>query len=61
MRLIAADQLMAYRYEGFWRPMDTLRDRQVLEDLVDQGVMPWRMPSPSDPVLNAKDSYRAFP
>lgn len=42
-RLIKADQLMAYRYEGFWRPMDTLRDRQVLEDMVDQGRMPWRL------------------
>ncbi len=27
---------------GFWRSMDTLRDRQVLEDLVEQGEMPWR-------------------
>jgi glucose-1-phosphate cytidylyltransferase len=42
-RLIEADQLMAYRHEGFWRPMDTLKDRQVLEDLVDNGTMPWRL------------------
>jgi glucose-1-phosphate cytidylyltransferase len=41
-RLIADDQLMAMKYEGFWRSMDTLRDRQVLEDMVDQGRMPWR-------------------
>jgi glucose-1-phosphate cytidylyltransferase len=40
-RLIAEDQLMAYKYEGFWRAMDTLRDRQVLEDLVEHGKMPW--------------------
>ena len=36
-RLIAANQLMAYRYEGFWRAMDTLRDRQLLEELVERG------------------------
>jgi glucose-1-phosphate cytidylyltransferase len=41
-RLIADDQLLAYRHESFWRSMDTLRDRQVLEDLVERGEMPWR-------------------
>jgi glucose-1-phosphate cytidylyltransferase len=42
-RLIAADQLLAYKYEGFWRSMDTLRDKQVLEDIVERGTMPWRL------------------
>ena len=42
-RLIAADALMAYKYEGFWRAMDTLKDRQILEDMVEQGTMPWRL------------------
>ena len=41
-RLIAEGQLMAYKHEGFWRAMDTLRDRQILEDMVEQGNMPWR-------------------
>jgi glucose-1-phosphate cytidylyltransferase len=41
-RLIESRQLMAYRYEGFWRAMDTLRDRQVLEDMVEKGNIPWR-------------------
>ena len=41
-RLIAADQLMGFKHQGFWRSMDTLRDRQVLEDMVEQGRMPWR-------------------
>jgi glucose-1-phosphate cytidylyltransferase len=40
-RLIDADQLMAFKHEGFWRSMDTLRDRQILEDLVEKGDMPW--------------------
>ena len=47
-RLIEADQLMAFRHEGFWRPMDTLKDRQVLEDLVDKGTMPWRPMAPAN-------------
>jgi glucose-1-phosphate cytidylyltransferase len=41
-RLIAEDQLMAIKHEGFWRSMDTLKDKQVLEDMVEQGKMPWR-------------------
>ena len=40
-RLIEANELLAYRHEGFWRPMDTLKDKQVLEDLVEQGKTPW--------------------
>jgi len=32
---------MAFRHEGFWRPMDTLKDKQILEDLVEKGTMPW--------------------
>lgn len=42
-RLIEANQLMAYKYDGFWRSMDTLKDRQVLEDMVEQGRTPWRL------------------
>ena len=40
-RLIEDDQLLAYKHHGFWRAMDTLRDRQVLEEMVEQGTMPW--------------------
>ena len=42
-RLIKEDQLEAYKHEGFWRAMDTLKDRQVLEDMVEQGKLPWRV------------------
>jgi glucose-1-phosphate cytidylyltransferase len=42
-RLIDADQLLAFKYTGFWRAMDTLRDRQALEDMVEHGRMPWRL------------------
>jgi glucose-1-phosphate cytidylyltransferase len=41
-RLIEQGQLMAYKYEGFWRAMDTLRDRQVLEEMIEHGDMPWQ-------------------
>jgi glucose-1-phosphate cytidylyltransferase len=41
-RLIKTGDLMAYKYEGFWRAMDTLRDRQVLEEMVERGETPWR-------------------
>jgi glucose-1-phosphate cytidylyltransferase len=44
-RLIKEGRLMAYKYEGFWRAMDTLRDRQVLEEMVERGEMPWRLKS----------------
>jgi glucose-1-phosphate cytidylyltransferase len=44
-RLIKGGQLMAYKYEGFWRAMDTLRDKQVLDELVERGEMPWRVQS----------------
>jgi glucose-1-phosphate cytidylyltransferase len=40
-RLIAEGQLLAYKHTSFWRSMDTLRDRQVLEEMVEQGNMPW--------------------
>ena len=40
-RLIREGKLMAWKHEGFWRSMDTLRDRQVLEDMVERGEMPW--------------------
>jgi glucose-1-phosphate cytidylyltransferase len=42
-RLIEADQLLAYKHEGFWRAMDTMKDRQLLEDMVERGHMPWRV------------------
>ena len=42
-RLIKENKLMAYRHTGFWRSMDTLRDRQVLEEMMEKGEMPWKV------------------
>ena len=36
-------QLMAYKHEGFWQCMDTLRDRDLLEKLWQSGEAPWKM------------------
>jgi len=40
-RLIREQQLLAYRYEGFWAPMDTFKDKQRLDDLYASGNAPW--------------------
>jgi glucose-1-phosphate cytidylyltransferase len=40
-RLIAENELIAYRHTGFFRAMDTLRDKQALEEMVEHGDMPW--------------------
>jgi glucose-1-phosphate cytidylyltransferase len=41
---LAADrQLHAYFHDGFWQPMDTLRDRQQLEELWAARAAPWRV------------------
>ncbi len=36
-------QLMAYKHSGFWQPMDTLRDKNLLEDLWQSGKAPWKV------------------
>jgi glucose-1-phosphate cytidylyltransferase len=41
-RLAADGQLTAYRHDGFWLAMDTLRDRNALQDLWESGQAPWR-------------------
>jgi glucose-1-phosphate cytidylyltransferase len=41
--LAAGGELAAYRHPGFWRPMDTLRDKVELEDLWNSGEAPWKM------------------
>ena len=40
-RLAAEGQLMAFSHEGFWQPMDTLREKQLLESLWQSGKAPW--------------------
>ena len=36
-------QLAAYEHRGFWQPMDTLREKNLLEHLWDAGEAPWKI------------------
>jgi glucose-1-phosphate cytidylyltransferase len=40
--LAQSEQLSIYKHHGFWQPMDTLRDKQHLEDLWASGKAPWK-------------------
>lgn len=42
MGLASSGELMAYEHNGFWQPMDTLRDKVYLEDLWSKGKAPWK-------------------
>jgi glucose-1-phosphate cytidylyltransferase len=35
-------EMVAFRHEGFWQPMDTLRDKTHLEELWSSGKAPWK-------------------
>lgn len=43
VRLAADGELMAFEHAGFWQPMDTLRDKNYLEDLWQSGKAPWKL------------------
>lgn len=42
-KLAAHHQLMAYKHRGFWRPMDSLRDKNILEELWNSKRAPWKI------------------
>jgi glucose-1-phosphate cytidylyltransferase len=41
--LAASGEMMAFEHQGFWQPMDTLRDKNLLEELWDSGKAPWKI------------------
>jgi glucose-1-phosphate cytidylyltransferase len=44
LKALAEDgELMSYKHEGFWQPMDTLRDKRYLEGLLEQNKAPWKL------------------
>lgn len=43
MSLAEDGELMAFKHDGFWLPMDTLRDKQKLQELWESGNAPWKM------------------
>ena len=42
-RLIDEQELLAYKYEGYWGSMDTFKEKQALEDLYSRGDAPWEV------------------
>ena len=43
MSLAEDGELMAFRHEGFWQPMDTLRDKNKLQELWESNQAPWKI------------------
>jgi glucose-1-phosphate cytidylyltransferase len=39
--LAQMSELSAFRHDGFWQPMDTLRDKKFLEEILASGSAPW--------------------
>jgi glucose-1-phosphate cytidylyltransferase len=42
LSLASSGELMSYKHDGFWQPMDTLRDKSYLEELWASGNAPWK-------------------
>lgn len=42
-RLAKENQLMAFKHQSFWKPMDTLRDKNQFENLWQEGKAPWKV------------------
>ncbi|MDE6975628.1 MAG: glucose-1-phosphate cytidylyltransferase, partial [Lachnospiraceae bacterium] len=42
-RLASEGEMMAYRHDGFWSPMDNIHDRSYLETLWEKGEAPWKI------------------
>lgn len=42
-RLIGEDELLGYKYEGFWVSMETFKDKQMLDDMTARGDRPWEV------------------
>jgi glucose-1-phosphate cytidylyltransferase len=42
-KLAESDQMMAFEHDGFWQPMDTLREKNLLEELWLNGNAPWKI------------------
>lgn len=59
-RLVEDGQLQAFLHRGFWQPMDSLRDKIVLENLWQSGSPPWRIwDRPKTPMQQAGALLRA--
>ncbi len=41
-KLAKDNELYTFKHQGFWKPMDTLRDKNQLEEMIDSGTAPWK-------------------
>jgi glucose-1-phosphate cytidylyltransferase len=56
-RLVKDGQLVAYRHDSFWQCMDTLRDKQLLENLWASGHAPWRISGDNHESTGDRESW----
>jgi glucose-1-phosphate cytidylyltransferase len=42
-RLMSEGELIVYNFDGFWAAMDTFKDKQQLDQLLDKGNPPWQV------------------
>lgn len=55
--LSAKNQLMAFLHDGFWQPMDTLREYRALQALWESGKAPWKVWDRDERTLEKKESF----
>jgi glucose-1-phosphate cytidylyltransferase len=60
-RLIREQLLIAHRHEGFWRPMDTFKDKMALDQMYESGVTPWETWKKKPPVPGTVGDESAGP
>lgn len=59
-RLIEIEELMAYKYDGFWACMDTFKEQQQLDDMYSQDKAPWEVWKFSNKVTKNLKSWQAY-
>ena len=55
-RLVSERKLLSYSYKGFWRAMDTFKDKMAFDRMYEKGIAPWEVWKPRSNVSN-KDLY----
>jgi glucose-1-phosphate cytidylyltransferase len=57
-RLVEEEQLLAYKYDGFWTAMDTFKDKQMLDDIYTSGHAPWQVWNHSSQALPMRSTIK---
>jgi len=52
-RLIEAGELVAEPFDGYWQPMDTFKDKNVLDEVASDGIAPWQVWLESDGAISS--------